>query len=354
VSLEGVLDIDLGAIAANWRALDAMSAPEVETAAVVKADAYGLGAARVAPVLARAGAQTFFVAQSSEGAAIRQILGPGPAIYILSGFPLVPGEEADRYAAHALRPVLNGPEQVAAWIASGAAAGGERPAALQIDTGMNRLGLEADELAALEWPPGIDLVMSHMATADTADGPMNATQLAEFERMTLAAGPRRSLAATGGTRMGAEFHFDMTRPGIGLFGGLPFAEARPVVTLHLPILQVRQVAPGEVVGYGETWRATRASRIATLSGGYADGLHRILSNAGTAFVKGRPAPMVGRVSMDLIGIDVTNCPAAEAGALAEIIGPHQALDTLAAAAQTIGYEILTSLGSRYNRRYHGG
>ena len=373
LALSADLAIDLGAIAANWRALDALSAPEVETAAVVKADAYGCGAAEAGPALARAGARTFFVALPDEGVSLRQALGPDPTIYILGGYapPSPPHTtqspppsggrvregvriEPDHhlYTTHSLRPILNSAAQAAAWFRDHPRAA----CAIQLDTGMNRLGMEAAEFASLgPLPPAVQLVMSHLACADEPGHPQNPAQLAEFTRLTEALpGIPRSFAATAGILLGPDYHFDMTRPGIGLYGGWPFSAARPVVSLHLPIIQIRDVAPGEAVGYGATWRATRPSRIATLSGGYADGLIRALGG-GTAmgYLAGQPLPFAGRVSMDLITLDVTGCPAAAPGAMVELLGPHQSIDDLAAAAGTIGHEILTSLGSRYRRRYTG-
>ncbi|MEM1343951.1 MAG: alanine racemase [Pseudomonadota bacterium] len=349
MTLTARLTVDLDALVANWAALDRLS--HAETAAVVKADGYGCSAARVGPALAKAGARTFFVAQPGEGVALRAALGAGPAIYILGGYPLEQGAEARLFAEANLCPVLNAPEQVAAWQAAGAPG----PSALQLDTGMNRLGLEASELAALEIPLRTALIMSHMACADEPEHPQNAAQLAAFREMTahLPADLPRSLAATGATLLGPDYHFDMVRPGIGLYGGLPFAAARPVVALHLPILQVRDVATGESVGYGASWHAQRSSRIATLSSGYADGLHRLLSNRATLYLEGRPCPLAGRVSMDLIGLDVTDAPDAAPGMLVEVLGPHQSVDTLAETAETIGYEVLTGLGGRYNRQYLG-
>jgi alanine racemase len=217
---------------------------------------------------------------------------------------------------------------------------------------MNRLGMEADEFAALGPLPGsVRLLMSHFACADEPAHPLNAAQAAEFARLTAGHALPRSLAATGGILLGQDYHHHMTRAGVGLYGGLPFAAARPAVTLHLPVIQIRDVTPGEAVGYGAAWAATRPSRVATLSGGYADGLIRALGNGATGFIDGQPLPFVGRVSMDLITLDVTDCPQAAPGTPVEIIGPHQSIDTLASAAGTIGYEILTSLGSRYQRRY---
>ena len=374
VTLSGDLAIDLDAIAANWRALDALSAPAVETAAVVKADTYGCGAAQAGPALARAGARTFFVALPDEGAALRQILGPDPTIYILGGYaPLSPPRAAQSpppaggrvreggrdsnnptpnlYPTHSLRPVLNSAAQAAAWFRDHP----DAPCAIQLDTGMNRLGMEAAEFASLgPLPASVQLVMSHLACGDEPGHPQNPAQLAEFRRLTeILRDIPRSFAGTGGILLGPGYHFDMTRPGIGLYGGLPFVAARAVVTLHLPIIQIREVAPGETVGYGATWAAQRPSRIATLSGGYSDGLIRAMGGGATGYLDGQPLPFAGRVSMDLIGLDVTGCPAAAPGAMVEILGPHQSVDDLAAAAGTIGHEILASLGSRYRRRYTG-
>ncbi|MHA1530082.1 MAG: alanine racemase [Alphaproteobacteria bacterium] len=379
MTLSADLAIDLDAIAANWRALDALSAPEVETATVVKADAYGCGARQVGPALARAGARTFFVALPGEGAELREALGPDPIIYILGGYAPAPPPHPTRppppsggrereggriepetaqiepdhplYATHSLRPILNSAAQAAAWFTDHPRA----PCAIQLDTGMNRLGMEAAELASLgPLPPAVQLVMSHLACADDPGHHQNPAQLAEFTRLSESLpGIPRSLAATAGILLGPGYLFDMTRPGIGLYGGWPFTSARPVVSLHLPIIQIREVAPGETVGYGAAWRAPRAARIATLSSGYADGLMRSLSCGATGYLDGQPLPFTGRVSMDLIGLDVTGCPAAAPGAMVEIVGPHQSIDDLAAAAGTIGHEILTSLGSRYRRRYTG-
>ena len=352
MGLAGVLTIDLDAIVANWRALDARSAPGVETAAVVKADAYGLGVARVGPALARAGVRTFFVALPGEGAVLREALGAGPVIYVLGGWPVDDAGEAALYARHELRPVLNSAREARAFFAACPGA----PCAVQLDSGMNRLGMEAAEFAALgPLPEQVVLVMSHLACADEPDHPQNPAQLAEFVRATEGLGRPRSLAATGGILLGPAHHFELTRPGIGLYGGLPFAEARPVVRLELPILAVREVAAGETVGYGADWRAAGPARIATVSGGYADGLMRALGpGRACAFLDGAPLPFAGRVSMDLITLDVTEHPAARPGAMVELLGPHQSVDALAAAAGTIGYEVLTALGRRYARRYTGG
>jgi alanine racemase len=336
-------------VAANWRALDALSAPHVETAAVVKADAYGLGAARVAPALAAAGARTFFVAIAEEGAALREALGPGPAIHVFAG--LMPGD-GPLFRDFDLIPCLNSPAQ----IAEAARHLPGRPVTLQLDSGMNRLGLSATELdAAAGLLPRLApiLAISHLACADEPGHPLNRRQRDTFAaRAARLAGVRLSLAATGGILLGPAFHFGLTRPGVGLYGGLPFAAARPAVTLALPVIQVREVPQGETVGYGAAWTARRPSRIAVLSAGYADGLLRALSGGAVALYAGATrCPLVGRVSMDLITANVTEL--AEVPSHLEILGARQTVDDLAAAAGTIGYEILTSLGARHARIYKG-
>lgn len=316
---------------------------------MVKADAYGLGVGPVGRALRAAGARSFFVALAEEGALLRAALGPGPTIHVFAG--LMAGDEA-LCREHGLIPCLDSPAQVARALAAGDIA-----CAIQVDSGMNRLGMEPAELEALA--PDIarlrpSLVMSHLACADEPAHPMNALQREAFVAVAAGLpGARRSLAATGGVALGEAFHFDLTRPGIGLYGGLPFEGARPVVRLELPVIQVREVAAGESVGYGAAWTAARPSRIATLGAGYADGLIRAMGQAGGVWVfAGEVAcPLVGRVSMDLVTVDVTEL--AEVPAMLEILGARQGVDDLAARAGTIGYEILTSLGPRYERVYLG-
>ncbi|MEM9268819.1 MAG: alanine racemase [Pseudomonadota bacterium] len=340
---QATLTIDLDAICANWRALDQMSAASVETAAVVKADAYGLGAARVGPALAQAGARSFFVAQAEEGALLRKALGPGPRILVFSGHMAGDGaciRDAD------LIPLLNSPAQAKRH----ADTLPDHSFGWQFNTGMNRLGAEPGERAHMDLGQTPVVTISHLACADIPDDPANAAQRQVFDALSTE-GPR-SLAATGGTLMGPAYHYNMTRPGVGLYGGLPFAHARPVVRLSIPVIQTRQIAEGEGVGYGLTWRATRPSRIATLDAGYADGLIRAISDRITAYQGDTPCPLVGRISMDLITVDVTDLD--EQPDTLDLLNTHQKVDDLATAAGTIGYEILTSLGSRYTRRYIGG
>ena len=344
-----VLTIDLDAVAANWRALDRLSGA-AETAGVVKADGYGCGAARIAPALWQAGCRSFFVATLDEGIALRARL-PGAVIHILNG---VSGDGAAAAKAHNLTPCLNHTGQIADWRA---AQGGE--CALQLDSGMSRLGLPPEELAAVPDALEVRLVLSHLACADEPGHPSNAAQLARFNegiaRLPAAARKaRHSIAATGGTLLGGDYLMDLVRCGVGLYGGHPFVDAQPVVTLDAPILQIREIPAGQSVGYGWSWTAKTPTRIATVPLGYADGFHRALSNGATLHIGGVPVPLAGRVSMDLITIDITEIGEARPGMMVEIIGPNQSIDALAASAGTLGYEMLTSLGSRYARRYKGG
>ena len=339
----GSLTVDIDALAANWRALDALSGSE--TAAVVKADGYGLGAAKVARALAKAGARTFFVAAAQEGATVRQALGPDPQVCVFSGHMR---GDTDMIGDLMLTPMLNTIGQVTRHFESLPG----HPFGIQLDTGMNRLGMEIGEWAAIAEVAigaGPMLVMSHLACADDPDHPMNAQQLAQFHLMTDGIAVPRSLAATGGILLGPDYHFDITRPGIGLYGGAPFAEARAVAHLDLPVVQIRNVEAGETVGYSNSWTAQRDSRIATLAAGYADGILRALSGNVTLWHGDQPCPLVGRVSMDLLTVDVTDL--GETPHTLSLLSATQTVDDLAALAGTIGYEILTSLGPRYQRRY---
>ncbi len=342
------LTIDLDAITANWQALDALSAPGVETGAVVKADAYGLGVAPVARALWHAGVRRFFVAVAEEGAPLREALGPDAEIFIFSGHMR---GDSDTIADLALTPVLNSTEQ----LTRHAEALPGHPFAIQLDTGMNRLGMEPAEWEAvkdiaLALKPR--LVMSHLACADEPDHPMNRRQLDTFRALTDGIDAPRSLAATGGILLGPEYHFDLTRPGIGLYGGAPFTRARPVVRLSLPVIQTRPVEAGESVGYGNAWQAGEAREIATVSGGYADGLIRAMGGRARLYDGDQPCPIVGRISMDLITADISDLPARPDSL--DILCPAQGVDALAEAAGTIGYEILTALGPRYQRRHVRG
>lgn len=295
--------------------------------------------------LAEEGVRQFFVAAAEEGAAVRDAVGPKPQIFVFSGF--MEGDNGLHYADN-LIPLINSPEQYKRL----RQAMPDRPFGVQLNSGMNRLGLEPADWAELR--PEMEannpvVVMSHLACADEPDNPMNQQQLKSFREMTDGVTAPRSLAATGGTMLGSEFHFDFCRPGIGLYGGMPFADAKPVVAIDLPVIQVRPVDVGETVGYGNSWIARRPSRIATVAAGYADGLHRAIGGGIDVFFGNQPCPVVGRISMDLITVDVTDLP--EDPERLRILNGHQTVDDLAEAAGTIGYEILTSLGARYSRGY---
>ena len=354
-----LLRIDLGAIAENWRALALRAAPGA-VAGVVKANAYGLGAAQVAPALYAAGCRHFFVAHLSEGIALRAALGAGPMIAVLNGF--APGADEDS----GLVPVLNSLGDVLAHAAAGRSAGRAQPALLHLDTGMARLGLDAGEQARLAADhsllAGLDLlyVMTHLACADEPDHPLNAEQAARFAR-ACAALPRlkRSFANSSGLFLGSDYASDLARPGCALYGINPTPGAanprRQVVRLEAPILQIRDIPAGASVGYGASFIAARPSRIATIAVGYADGYLRSLSGQGVAAYRDMILPMVGRVSMDLITLDVTDAPGIAPGETVQLIGgAAPSPDDLAARAGTIGYEILTSLGDRYRRDYRAG
>jgi alanine racemase len=351
------LTVDLGAVRANYRLL-CRRLGVTACAAVVKADAYGLGAAAVAPALALEGCRQFFVAHVDEALALRPLLAEAD-IFVLNGLPA--GAEPE-CARHRVTPVLNSLAQLDAWAAHARRLHRALPAAIQVDSGMSRLGLGEAELDALAARPGaldgigLRLVMSHLACAERQDDPMNREQLRRFEaaRARLPKAPA-SLANSSGIFLGSDFHFDLARPGAALYGLAPVAgepnPLQPVVRLRGRIVQVREVAAGAAVGYGASWRAAGRRRIATVAVGYADGYLRSLSGRATAFAGDAPVPLVGIVSMDTATFDVTDAPAAAEGGFLELIGPRNPVDALAAQAGTIGYEILTSLGHRYARAY---
>lgn len=354
------LTIDLAALSTNYRLLADRAKP-ARCAAVVKADAYGLGIEAVALCLHDAGCRVFFVAHLAEGIELRALLDDAAAeIFVFNG--LLPGEE-DLFHRHRLCPVLNDLGQIERYSAFGAR-NTPQPAALHLDTGMSRLGLpprELDILASdLSKLDGVDLryVMSHLACADTPGHPLNREQLSAFE----SALPRlpksaASLAASSGIFLGPDYHFDLVCPGVALYGVAPLAgEPNPmkqVINLKGTIIQIRDVDAPRTVGYGATHQFAGPSRVATVAAGYADGYLRSLSGRGTAFIDGITVPIVGRVSMDLITLDITKTPQAKLGDFVELIGPHHDVDAIAREAGTIGYEILTGLGRRYARHYTG-
>ncbi len=366
-SAPGRLTIDLGALADNWRRLARFAVPG-RCAAVVKANAYGIGLDKAAPALWAAGARVFFVAHLGEGLAARRLL-PGPAeIYLLNGLETA-ADPAD-YAEHRLKPVIGGEGGLERWSVFAEARGRISPCALHLDTGMSRLGFES--LAALQKAmeregaaTGADLLMSHFVSSELSEDPINAAQIARFDGAR-AAFPHlpASLANSSGMFLAARPIYDLARPGYALYGGNPTPgkpnPMRPVVTLSVAIQQTRWVEPGATCGYNAQWTAKRRTRLATLLAGYADGLPR---GAGATderlgaeiAIGGKRCPLVGRISMDLSVADVTELPeeAARPGDRAEFFGATGDLDDFATRSGTIGYQVLTGLGPRYRREYVG-
>jgi alanine racemase len=367
----GVLTIDLGALAANWGLLRDR-AGRAECAAVVKADAYGVGIAPAVRALARAGCRTFFVAQISEGLAARAA-DPAATIYVLNG--LLPGT-GPAYLAAGLRPILGSRDELAEWADFCRGAGRRLPAAIHFDTGMNRLGLRAEEAREIANGAALAefeaaLVMSHFVSSEEPENPVNARQVEVFARVRSAFPDMpASLCNSSGIFLPERPHLDLVRPGYALYGGNPTPgranPMRPVMRLEGRVIQLRVVEAGETVGYNAQWTAGGRRRLATISVGYADGYPRAGSatdakhgaglEAGEAIVAGRRCPFAGRVSMDLIAIDVTEVPegAVRRGDLVTLIGNDLTIDEVARRAGTIGYEILTSFGRRYARRYPAG
>ena len=362
-----VLTVDLGALRENYRKIKSLASGAV-CAAVVKADAYGIGVAPAVAALGAEGCETFFIATPSEARLVREIA-PRATLYALDG--LLPGT-APLFAKLELRPILGSIEEIEDWAAFAAGHDGRLGAALHIDTGMNRLGLreaEIDRLAgesALLERFDISLVMSHLACSDDPENQKNEDQRAAFDRLrALLPEAPASLANSGGVFLGAPYHYDMVRPGIALYGARATLsgaeEMRPVVRLEGRILQVKHANPGETVGYGATQKLERPTKLAIVAAGYADGYFRALGASSAkpgadAYLGGHCAPILGRVSMDLIAVDITDVPAelGTRGNFVELLGDRVGVDDLADLAGTIGYEVLTRLGPRYHRIYEGG
>jgi len=363
----GVITVDLATIANNWQAL-ARRVPPARCGAVVKADAYGLGAARVIPALVKAGCSTFFIATPDE-ARLARSLAPKADIFALDGLA---GDGGETFVALGVMPVLSTLDDVARWSVLATSRHANLPAAMHIDTGLNRLGLPARDVRRIAAEPGllmpgidVRLIMSHLASADNPADRKNRDQLLAFETLTaLFPGVPRSLAASDGLMLGSQYHFDLVRPGYALYGGQASqsnpAPVLPAVSVSARVLAVHDVPPGETVGYSATWRATRPSRIATIAAGYADGIPRSASApdgrpGGHVVIAGTLAPIVGRVSMDLITVDVTELPAdaVRVGDFADLIGRGLSIEDAGYSAGTIGYEILTRLGLRFARVYIG-
>ena len=359
----GLLTLDLAAIEANWKALARRAMP-AECAAVIKADAYGCGIEPVGTILAKAGCRTFFVADLLEARRLRKIA-PEPTIYVLNG--LMPGT-AESFADLHVRPVIGSLTELAEWDAFVATTGWLGGAALHVDTGMNRLGLSPDEAAALAPRVRADahritLLMSHFVSSEEENHPLNDKQIKLFREIrVLYRGTPSSLANSSGVFLGSAAHCDMIRPGAALFGINPTPKRsnpmQPVVELRGRIVIVRDVKRGETVGYNAGWTAKRDAQIAIVAVGYADGYLRAASASDArlgaeAIIAGQRCPLAGRVSMDLLAVDVTDLPAGavKRGDMATLIGDGVSVDDFAARANTIGYEVLTSLGRRYHRVY---
>ncbi len=363
--LGGQLSVDLGALARNWRALDKVSAGAL-TAAVVKADAYGTGITMASKALHAAGAQFFFVATPDEGMAVRAAV-PEAHIFVLNG--LYPGA-ASLYVRQNLMPVISSMAMLEEWLAKCVERNEAYPSAFHFDTGMNRFGFRLNEAGtvrertkALGYAP--QMIMSHLACADLPNHEKNRTQLALFGSvMNQFPGIPASLANSAGMMSGRDYHFQMVRPGIALYGGRAVTGRKnpmaPVVTLHVPILQIKEARTGESVGYGANYTLSRDSRLAIIAHGYADGFLRSLSasnarSGGKVAIRGKVCPVIGRVSMDQITVDITELGTdiPNPGEGAEILGTILGIDDQADAGGTIGYEILTSLKGRYSRTYIG-
>jgi len=356
----GLLTVDLDALTQNYRTLQAAAAPAA-CAAVVKADAYGLGLDAIVAALDAAGCAHYFVANAAEGLRLRGLL-PGPRIYVLAGAE--PGDEA-RLRDAQLVPVLNSLEQTRRWV--GEADAGTCAAVIHIDTGMTRLGLDANEAERLAEDKAllerldVEFVMTHLACADEPGHPLNEQQLRRFDviraRLPHA---RTSIGNSAGIFFGAPHCGDLARAGIALYGGNPFIDQpNPMATvarLYSPILQVRELDTAVTVGYGATHRIEAPARVATVGAGYADGYPRALGNTARAYLGDTEVAVIGRVSMDLLTIDVTDVPEDRVypGAMVELLGDHVSLDELAGQAGTISYELLTRLGPRWARRYTRG
>ena len=361
-----LLTIDLGALCDNYRYL-AAQAPNAECAAVVKADAYGIGAEQAVPALIDAGCRTFFTATLDEARKVRAVA-PTADLYVLDG--LFPGA-MDAFKAIDARPVLGSLPEIADWSNYCTKAERKRPAALHIDTGMNRLGLRESDVDALAgnsemldaFTPA--LVVSHLACGDEPDDPMNERQRTAYDRLRAKLPPCPAcFANSAGVFLGSKYHYDMVRPGVALYGGRAVNGVpnpmKPVVRLDIRIVQIRDAEAGETVGYGASRKLATKTRIATAAAGYADGVFRYLGAGDgetgmTCYIGEYAAPILGRVSMDTITLAVTHIPPdlAARGAFVEVLGPHVSVDDLADKAGTIGYEVLTSLGHRYERRYIG-
>ena len=341
------LHINLNSISNNLNQMRKLTLGTVETGAVVKANAYGLGIARISSHLYDEGVKTFFVSSVDEAVELRNLISKNTQIYYLNGYSLGDFEAIRDWN---IIPVLNSLDQIENFKSEAS----KSSAAVQLDVGMSRLGLKSSEVTRAKETlssTNLKLVVGHLSSADDKNDPENIRQLNSFTKLSsLFPNTRKSLAATGGTVLGKKFHFDLTRPGIGLFGGKPLRNAETVISIKAPVLQIKTIRKNSGVGYNLTYTTSRRTKIATLAVGYADGLLRQLSNRGVFYAGKIACPIIGRISMDLVTVDISNVN--EEPKALTMFGPHQTIDDLAVSASTIGYEMLTNLGSRYKRVYH--
>ncbi|MDG1436582.1 MAG: alanine racemase [Rickettsiaceae bacterium] len=350
------LYIDLKTIKDNYSTLRKLTNSEV--AACIKANAYGLGASQVAPVLEEAGCKNFFVSFCHEGVELRKTIGPKANIYSLHG---VFSSELEEFREYKLTPVLNHLYQIEIWQNYALLLGKMLPCIIHVNTGMHRLGLPLNEIQSLNLDRdasrlNVLYVMSHLTSAESVDSPTNQEQLEKFKLYSIKfKGIKQTLANSGGIFLGKDYHFDLVRPGAALYGINPAPYLKNPIKLFAPIIQLHDLPSGSSLGYNNTYTNTRnkSCLIATLPIGYADGISRALSNKGEVFIDGVSAPIIGRVSMDLITIDVShvNPDKVFLGQEVEIIGDNCPPETLAQLLNTNSYEILTMLGDRYERRY---
>lgn len=359
----GILTVDLNALAANYRYFQAAVGAARQVGAAVKANAYGLGVRQVAKTLQAENCPLFFVATPDEALNLKSI-DPALPVASLGGLSGCGREVAALYQAHNIWPVLNTPAEIEIYNALAIEGGSPLPALIHIDTAMNRLGLSAEECEALSATPqkfshiDIQYITSHYASSDDVDSPLTPAQVQRFEELSvLFPNARKSLANSSGILRQPQHHYHLVRSGIALYGGNPTPETsnpmQPVVHLNVRVLQTRQCKKGESIGYNATHTFDKDTQTATLGFGYADGFHRTASNKAVLYWKGQPCPVIGRVSMDLTTIDLSDItgPQPQSGDLIEVLGPHQDVDQLAASMNTISYEILTSLSQRYKREY---
>ncbi len=333
----GTLKISKQALINNLKKLQSLSNAKV--GAVVKANAYGLGTLEIVKILAENEVDTFFVAVAAEAETIRKALGESPKIYVFSGHSK---DETSKLIALNARPILNSVEQ----IEYHKTMANDLPFAIQLETGINRLGVTPDDWRK-DLACGADFLMSHLACADQKSNKNNQRQLNKFLSMTSDLNIPRSLSATAGILLDKSYHFDLTRPGIGLYGGYPFINSDPVISLDIPVIQTKIIKKGETVGYGASYKAKEKTKVATINAGYADGIFRSLSSKLILFHEETPCYSIGRISMDLITIDITHLN--QTPKFLTLIGPQQSIDQLGKLTDTIGHEVLTSLGSRYER-----